>query len=261
MDRFYQPKPARITARSSDFITIQSDVSDISNRYYVRPTNFTNSDSSVSDVLTYADYGTPASDYEEAVENFGEPSNSHLLKVGQPVVMYRRQDESPVYRYFIDQTPPLCVNSDWSSNSDLGNLGAYISDITFDVPAKTNTSDLSDVAYLASDASLVFVRGQMYQDADSDVNPWFAARMPFTFPVKVTVEDSDLTGDSDTNCAFTYSVESLSSVTVGSDMTPLRKRFPKTEYAQGTGYGLAFYDSGDLKLWDANELPASSDCN
>ena len=106
MDRFYQPKPARITARSSDFITIQSDVSDISNRYYVRPTNFTNSDSSVSDVLTYADYGTPASDYEEAVENFGEPSNSHLLKVGQPVVMYRRQDESPVYRYFIDQTPP-----------------------------------------------------------------------------------------------------------------------------------------------------------
>jgi len=261
MDRIFLPRVARIAERSSDFAVGEVEASDVYNRYYVRPCNFTNSDSSYSDALTFEDYGATPSDFEEAVENFGEPSNSHLLKIGQPVVMYRRQDDSPVYRYFIDQPPPLCVSSDWTTQADLTSLNKYISDATFAIPSRTNTSDFSDVVYLQSDASLVIVRGHMFQDTASDVNPWFAAKMPFVFPVKLQIEDSDLTGDSDTNCAFTYTITSINGVECGSDLTPTRKRFPKTQYAWGTGYGLGFYtEGGAITLWDANELPASSDC-
>jgi len=159
------PIPARIAARSSDF----ND-----NRYYVRPCNFTNNNNSASDLLTYSDYGPPASDYEEPVENFSEPQNSHQLKVGQPVVLFRRQDDNPLNRYFINQTPPLCVNSDWTSYSDLSDLSSIILDIT-EEPHAPNAADLSD---LASDMAAVMVRGTMFKDANSDVNPWFVAHLP-----------------------------------------------------------------------------------
>ena len=180
MDRQWSPVPARITNRSSDF----SD-----NRYYARPCSFTNSDSSASDAFTYDDYGTIASDYEEAVENFGEPqAGNHLLTVGQPVVLYRRQDDSSVHRYFINTQPPSFM------------------------------------------------------------------------PALVYVEDSDLAGDSDTDCAFTYYVKNFFSDMIGSDLTPIKRRYPKTTYFRGSDIGMVFFVGSDINLWDANEIPAVETC-
>ena len=212
MDRRFDSRVARISARSSDFTD---------NRYYARPCNFTNSAGSASDILTFEDYGSPASDYEEAVQNFSEPSDSHLLRVGQPVILFRRQDDSPVDRYFINQTPPLCVASDWDTYSDISDLSEYVWDATYDLPARANISDL------ASDLSLVFVKGSMYKAQESDVNPWVVMKLPLCvdkdYPRASDISDlsiSDITASPTDTGSDVYLVTGHFYRDVESDLNP-----------------------------------------
>jgi len=262
MDGMYLPKLVRVVSRSSDFAVVRSSVaSDWSdaNRYWVQETLITNSNASNSDTLTFFDLG---SDYEYCVQNLAEPSNSHSLRVGRPAIMFRRQDQSSNWtvRYFISETPELCVSSDWGTFSDLSDLSTYVSDRTEDLPGRTNFSDLSDIAALVSDLNTVLVCGHMYKDANSDLNPWWIARLPFAFPVRVEKSDG-VAGDSDTDCSYTYTVKTLDGVAVAGGVAPMKVRLPKTTYLCGSDYGLAFYDGTTLKLWDANERPETSDCS
>jgi len=261
MDGMYLPKLVRVVSRSSDFAVVRSSVaSDWSdaNRYWVQEALLLNSDASSSDSLVFSDLG---SDYEYCVQNLAEPSDSHSLPVDRPAIMFRRQDQSSDWtvRYFISEAPKLCMSSDWTTSKDLSDLSTYVSDRTEDLPGRTNFSDLLDISDLVSDLNLVVVRGQMYKDANSDLNPWWMARLPFAFPVKVEKSDG-FAGDKDSDCSYTYTVKTLDGVAVAGGVAPTKVRLPKTTYLCGSDYGLAFYDGTTLKLWDANERPEVSDC-
>jgi hypothetical protein len=93
---------------------------------------------------------------------------------------------------------------------------------------------------------------------DSPYQPVFAV---------YTVNDGGVAGDTSTTCTFTYTVYDLDKETIldknadgeqATLMTPEKSRLVKVKYTTPSSYnlGLAFYDfSGDLILWDANELP------
>lgn len=92
-------------------------------------------------------------------------------------------------------------------------------------------------------------------------------------PVLLELENPSDIGSDTIDCAFTYTLTDLKGGILykepgvsATGMIPLKRRIPLTEYVvPGSGeaeYGLAFYDENDeLLLWDANELPASEDCD
>lgn len=100
-----------------------------------------------------------------------------------------------------------------------------------------------------------------------DSHPWkkkyvMIANPPAMLPVKVKQSDG-VAGDSDTTCTFTYTVKSLGGTILGTAMSPLWPRFSDTTYVApaSDSYGVAFYDTGVLKLWQTLEHPAQSDCD
>jgi hypothetical protein len=75
--------------------------------------------------------------------------------------------------------------------------------------------------------------------------------------------DGGSAGSSSTSCSFTYTIRTMSGKDVLTAQTPTRRRFTNVEYSatptntQGWAY---FDENGVLKLSDANELPALTDC-
>jgi hypothetical protein len=81
------------------------------------------------------------------------------------------------------------------------------------------------------------------------------------FPV--TVEKTGGSDGTKTSAAsWTYTVKDLSGTELGTGVSVARPRpyGTVTFQASTTGYGLAFYDNGTLKLWDAGEKPGSGGC-
>jgi len=150
--------PAVIQSKSSDFTD---------HRYWVRPKDVANSASGLSDLLTWEDKGTVPGDLDVVVVNLGEYSDTHLLKNGDMVVVFLREDDSSpnVVRHFMAQPPKLCFHDDyydWSDLSDvlIGGGNGTLSDLTGDMAGSSDTNFV--------------VRGNMYKDSESDVNPWMA---------------------------------------------------------------------------------------
>jgi hypothetical protein len=82
------------------------------------------------------------------------------------------------------------------------------------------------------------------------------------FAVLVT-QTGGVAGDEDTTCTFTYTVKDLYGVTIGTVMSPEKRRFEDTPYVAGDTDtpGSAYYDQdGVLHLYDANELPGAEEC-
>ena len=163
--------------------------------------------------------------------------------------MYKDKPSSDLNPWMVFKLP-LCVDSDYSTWSDLAGLPASIRDTTLAI---------SDIA--ASDTSSIYVTGHMYKDKASDLNPWMIFKQTGLFPVKAEKSDG-VAGNSDNNCTFDYKVSTLDDKVIGHKLTPFWPRFTKTTYTapSGTYYGLAFYDAGVLKLWQTMEKPAQSDC-
>ena len=148
--------PAVVQSRSSDFTD---------HRYWVRPKDVSNTGSSHSDLLTWEDRGTVPSDLDAVAVNLGEHSDTHLLKDNDMVVVFRRDDDSSpaLSRHFMVQPPKLCFHDDyydWSDLSDalIGSSSGVISDLTGDMAGSSDTNFV--------------IRGHMYKDSSSDVNPW-----------------------------------------------------------------------------------------
>lgn len=82
------------------------------------------------------------------------------------------------------------------------------------------------------------------------------------FAVKVT-QTGGSAGDATTQCSFTYTVKTLDGTTIGTGMTPQKKRASVGAYEApaANSYGTAFYDEdGDLVLFDPNEVPDPETC-
>lgn len=82
------------------------------------------------------------------------------------------------------------------------------------------------------------------------------------FTVRV-YKTSGSAGSSITNCTWLYTVKTCSGRTLGTNMSPTKRRFPNTVYTvtPDGSFGTAFFDeNGDLKLKDANELPDQESC-
>lgn len=86
------------------------------------------------------------------------------------------------------------------------------------------------------------------------------------FPVKVERAGTGNTnGTSSTPANYTYTVRRIewtgsgtsADYELGTNVPQTRPRpnGPVTYQAGSTGYGVAFYDGGTLKLWDAGEIP------
>ena len=147
---------------------------------------------------------TVPSDLNIVVVNLPElnatPSDStHTLPMNRPVVVFQTHDTAHPWKtkYVMWEHPHLCVDDLFDSVSDLSDLSEHIEDIT------VTTTELSDTANIASDVSVVFATGHMYKDADSDLNPWFAMRLPLCVATGLErasdlsdLSLSDITGDS-----------------------------------------------------------------
>lgn len=80
---------------------------------------------------------------------------------------------------------------------------------------------------------------------------------PKVFPVEVA-KTGGADGTDSTTATWTYTVASLTGTTLGTGVPVSRPR-PNGSMAFGTTYGLAFYDAdGDLVLWDAGEVEATT---
>jgi hypothetical protein len=81
------------------------------------------------------------------------------------------------------------------------------------------------------------------------------------FPVKIAYDGGD-DGTGTTAAAYTYTVTSLGGTELGTGISVVKPR-PNGSMTYQTGddaYGVAFYDGTDLKLWDAGELPGTTEC-
>ena len=82
------------------------------------------------------------------------------------------------------------------------------------------------------------------------------------FPVLVT-KDGGEAGDADTNCSFTYTVQDIAGVELGTTVSPQCRRLPKTEYTEpaADSPAVAYFDaSGDLQLYHvAGEIPVTDE--
>lgn len=81
------------------------------------------------------------------------------------------------------------------------------------------------------------------------------------FPVKVE-QTGGSDGNNTTAASYTYTVRSLTGATLGTGVAQVRPR-PNgavTVQAGSTGYGVAFYDGLNLRLWDAGEIPQTQVC-
>jgi len=82
------------------------------------------------------------------------------------------------------------------------------------------------------------------------------------FAVKVT-QTGGAAGDATTACTFTYTVEDLNNVSLGTSMSPELRRTATGKYSapSARSIGQAYYDgSAVLHLYDANEVPFVESC-
>lgn len=81
------------------------------------------------------------------------------------------------------------------------------------------------------------------------------------FPVKVQ-KDGGSDGSASTAASWTYTVRDLGGNTLGTTIAVVCPRpNGKMTYQSGSsGYGLAFYDGGTLKLWSAGETETTGAC-
>lgn len=82
------------------------------------------------------------------------------------------------------------------------------------------------------------------------------------FAVRCTI-DGGSAGSAMATCSFTYTVKDLAGVVIGTSLTPELRRFSEVPYTTtpDDSPGEAYYDEeGDLKLFNANELPQVEEC-
>jgi hypothetical protein len=193
-------------------------------------------------------------EYDPVDEDFG--AAGHYVAEDTPVMVWEFKDDSvpPTSRYVFSAWPRFCVDSDWNPE---------YSDETY------SDAKSPDITGSAANSDHWSLTGHMYVDSDGRMNPW-AVLDPGTvgihFAVKVTQDGSDTSpgsGDSDTQCSYTYLVTNIASDTVlASGASPLKPR-PETGQlikASDQSYAVGFYDDGTFKLWDVAEALATSDC-
>lgn len=90
-----------------------------------------------------------------------------------------------------------------------------------------------------------------------------AATTGALFAVKVT-QTAGSAGSKTTQCSFTYTVKDLAGTTLGTGMSPLKRRPSVGKMTAGAAdtIGLAYYDTDGttLKLYDANEVNSVGAC-
>lgn len=124
-----------------------------------------------------------------------------------------------------------------------------------------NAYEVNGVAYIGKGTNvLLFFAGY-----DGSGNPLYAFLVPnpySLFAVKVT-QTGGSGGDDATACSFTYTVKDLNLNTIGTAMTPKKRRTAVGAYVAGGAntIGSAYVDeTGALQLFDANEVPDVGTC-
>ncbi len=95
-----------------------------------------------------------------------------------------------------------------------------------------------------------------------EVDPLERRRPNQLFAVKVTISGGSA-GSASSSCTYVYTVTTLSGRQLGTNLTPQRRRFANVAYTStpANSIGAAYFDeTGAIKLYDANELPAVEVC-
>lgn len=129
-----------------------------------------------------------------------------------------------------------------------------------------NIGDGSVDCFIISTTGARILEGSYYPcvrfgtSADSPARPIFIVISGghCTFPVKVT-KTGGSDGTKTTAATWVYTVKDMNESVLGTNVNVARTR-PNGKMAFGTTYGLAFYDAGVLKLWDAGERPGTGSC-
>lgn len=138
--------------------------------------------------------------------------------------------------------------------TDSGNTNALVLNLLENSPATTHLLGLNTfhIGLLAGYTTEAVPRAVIL----------ICAAWPAMFPVQVK-KDGGADGTQTTPATWTYTVLSLDGGQTLGSLTPLARPRPNGSRVVQTAlpaFGMAFYSAGQLMLWDAGEIPATTAC-